>query len=174
MKSRFLIIECAGYIFWQLFLWRLYVRKDQTLKNCFRFMFSFWKLKTLLKRLFVIYKYVHCTVYTLQSTRTSYSVQCTVFNTYVWRLYIAHINVQCTYVKWTNGVLVSSLIYDTIEWFWSSKRRTTSSSVTEEDVVRRNCLAKSCPYCVRNSLLEDQNHSIECTYTYMFMNKIYK
>ena len=33
-------------------------------------------------------------------------------------------------------------------------------SVTEEDVVRRNCLAKSCPYCVRNSLLEDQNHSI--------------
>ena len=33
-------------------------------------------------------------------------------------------------------------------------------SVTEEDVVRRNCLAKSCPYCVRNSLLDDQNHSI--------------
>ena len=33
-------------------------------------------------------------------------------------------------------------------------------SVTEEDVERRNCLAKSCPYCVRNSLLEDQNHSI--------------
>ena len=33
-------------------------------------------------------------------------------------------------------------------------------SVTEEDVKRRNCLAKSCPYCVRNSLLEDQNHSI--------------
>ena len=33
-------------------------------------------------------------------------------------------------------------------------------SVTEEDVVRRNCLAKSCTYCVRNSLLEDQNHSI--------------
>ena len=33
-------------------------------------------------------------------------------------------------------------------------------SVTEEDVVRRNCLAKSCPYCVRNRLLEDQNHSI--------------
>ena len=33
-------------------------------------------------------------------------------------------------------------------------------SVTEEDVVRRNCLAKSCPYCVQNSLSEDQNHSI--------------
>ena len=33
-------------------------------------------------------------------------------------------------------------------------------SVTEEDVERRNCLAKSCPYCVRNSLLEDQKHSI--------------
>ena len=36
----------------------------------------------------------------------------------------------------------------------------TMISVTEEDVVRRNCLAKSCPYCVRNSLLEDQNRSI--------------
>ena len=24
MKSRLVIIECAGYIFWQLFLWRLY------------------------------------------------------------------------------------------------------------------------------------------------------
>ena len=36
-------------------------------------------------------------------------------------------------------------------------------SVTEEDVERRNCLTKSCPYCVRNSLLEleDQKHSIE-------------
>ena len=33
-------------------------------------------------------------------------------------------------------------------------------SVTEEDVERRSCLAKSCPNCVRNSLLEDQNHSI--------------
>ena len=33
-------------------------------------------------------------------------------------------------------------------------------SVIEEDVERRNCLAKSCPYCVQNSLLEDQNHSI--------------
>ena len=33
-------------------------------------------------------------------------------------------------------------------------------SVTEEDVERRNCLAKSCPYCVRNSPLEDQKHSI--------------
>ena len=33
-------------------------------------------------------------------------------------------------------------------------------SVTEDDVERRNCLAKSCPYCVRNSVLEDQNHSI--------------
>ena len=33
-------------------------------------------------------------------------------------------------------------------------------SVTEEDVERRNCLTKSCPYCVRNSLLEDQNSSI--------------
>ena len=35
-------------------------------------------------------------------------------------------------------------------------------SVTEEDVERRNCLAKSCPYSyyVQNSLLEDQNHSI--------------
>ena len=35
-------------------------------------------------------------------------------------------------------------------------------SVTE-DVECRNCLAKSCPYCVRNSLLEDQktfNHII--------------
>ena len=37
-------------------------------------------------------------------------------------------------------------------------------SVTEEDVVRRNFLAKSCPYCVRNSLLEDQNHSIGYNY----------
>ena len=26
MKSRFVIIVCAAYIFWQLFLWRLYVR----------------------------------------------------------------------------------------------------------------------------------------------------
>ena len=25
MKSRLVIIKCAGYIFWQLFLWRLYV-----------------------------------------------------------------------------------------------------------------------------------------------------
>ena len=33
-------------------------------------------------------------------------------------------------------------------------------SVSGEDVERRNCLAKSCPYCVRNSLSEDQNHSI--------------
>ena len=33
-------------------------------------------------------------------------------------------------------------------------------SVTEEDVERLNCLVKSCPYCVRNSLLEDQNHLI--------------
>ena len=33
-------------------------------------------------------------------------------------------------------------------------------SITEEDVERRNFLAKSCPNCVRNSLLEDQNHSI--------------
>ena len=32
--------------------------------------------------------------------------------------------------------------------------------MTEEDVERRNCLAKSYPYCVRNILLEDQNHSI--------------
>ena len=37
-------------------------------------------------------------------------------------------------------------------------------SVTEENVERRNCLAKSCPYCVRNSLLEDQNHSIVLIY----------
>ena len=33
-------------------------------------------------------------------------------------------------------------------------------SVTEEDVERRNCLAKSCSYSVRNSLLEVLNHSI--------------
>ena len=26
--------------------------------------------------------------------------------------------------------------------------------MTEEDVEHGNCLAKSCPYCVRNSLLE--------------------
>ena len=37
-------------------------------------------------------------------------------------------------------------------------------SVTEEDVERRNCLAKSCPYCVRNSLLEDLKHSIIFVY----------
>ena len=43
-------------------------------------------------------------------------------------------------------------------------------SVTEEDVVRRNCLAKSCPYCVRNSLLEDQNHSIVALYFYFQPN----
>ena len=50
-------------------------------------------------------------------------------------------------------------------------------SVTEEDVVRRNCLAKSCPYCVRNSLLEDQNHSIvlkSCIMHKLVPCKIYK
>ena len=46
-----------------------------------------------------------------------------------------------------------------------------SYSVTEEDVVRRNCLAKSCPYCVRNSLLEDQNHSIVTILKYVIFTK---